>query len=327
MKERFTLAKIDFPWAPRVSDTVSTLGFSWKCQLLKASFSGKSYHETGASPTNQRVSKHDTSWKEPDPKLSKSCGILVRSERILQSKHSSRSTSAMRHTPGPSYGKSLPGAFHAAAARLRVVVWWCQVAPPTMLVTNGRRAFFLISAFKKWIMFMSTIFLDSVRLSRSFRPAQVLQIQINAGIIYPIGSINTKRADINKHHNCKFIKWGLIHPGFFCYPSRYSKQQRSKAACTIWVINPPATEDLGDSQSRSAFSTLRYPLQSNMAMGNSWNTWLWLPLFQIYIYMFIDRWMKFHIPRQWSSFTWLWVKIKNQKSSTGIFQAALTTGG
>jgi hypothetical protein len=142
MKERFTLAKIDFPWAPRVSDTVSTLGFSWKCQLLKASFSGKSYHETGASPTNQRVSKHDTSWKEPDPKLSKSCGILVRSERILQSKHSSRSTSAMRHTPGPSYGKSLPGAFHAAAARLRVVVWWCQVAPPTMLVTNGRRAFF-----------------------------------------------------------------------------------------------------------------------------------------------------------------------------------------
>ena len=28
-------------------------------------------------------------------------------------------------------------------------------------------------------------FLDSVRLSRSFRPAQVLQIQINAGIIYP----------------------------------------------------------------------------------------------------------------------------------------------
>jgi hypothetical protein len=48
----------------------------------------------------------------------------------------------MRHTPGPSYGKSLPGAFHAAAARLRVVVWWCQVAPPTMLVTNGRRAFF-----------------------------------------------------------------------------------------------------------------------------------------------------------------------------------------
>lgn len=218
MKERFTLAKIDFPWAPRVSDTVSTLGFSWKCQLLKASFSGKSYHETGASPTNQRVSKHDTSWKEPDPKLSKSCGILVRSERILQSKHSSRSTSAMRHTPGPSYGKSLPGAFHAAAARLRVVVWWCQVAPPTMLVTNGRRAFFLISAFKKWIMFMSTIFLDSVRLSRSFRPAQVLQIQINAGIIYPIGSINTKRADINKHHNCKFIKWGLIHPGFFLLP-------------------------------------------------------------------------------------------------------------
>ena len=61
-------------------------------------------------------------------------------------------------------------------------------------------------------------FLDSVRLSRSFRPAQVLQIQINAGIIYPIGSINTKRADINKHHNCKFIKWGLIHPGFFLLP-------------------------------------------------------------------------------------------------------------
>lgn len=155
--------------------------------------------------------------------------------------------------------------------------------------------FFLISAFKKWIMFMSTIFLDSVRLSRSFRPAQVLQIQINAGIIYPklIDFRQTTSHWIYQHKKgwykqapqLQVHKLGFDSSWFFCYPSRYSKQQRSKAACTIWVINPPATEDLGDSQSRSAFSTLRYPLQSNMAMGNSWNTWLWLPLFQIYIYV------------------------------------------
>ena len=63
--------------------------------------------------------------------------------------------------------------------------WLFGVAPPTMLVTNGRRAFFSYKRIQEVNHVYVNHFLDSVRLSRSFRPAQVLQIQINAGIIYP----------------------------------------------------------------------------------------------------------------------------------------------